>query len=373
MKARDLVSRYRDGSLSRRDFNKAAAVFGVSMMTVPVGRNAIAADGKPMYFGWAGYDDPNFIQPYIDAHGAPDYTFWGSEDEAFQKMRTGGFQPDVMAPCTYELVKWKDAGLLASLDPSRLEYVNDMFPSLENIEGSIIDGDRYFMPMDWGNSTIIYRRDLVGEAWSDENVSWEIFYTDEFKNRLGFYDSAGAIVEISALVLGYDNIFSLTDEQLVEVRKAVETQRDNMRMYWADQTTAVQALASGELVASYGWNDAYVTLKSQGYDVGLGVPKEGIFTWCCGLVMHAETEYPDEAYDMINAFSSPEAGAYEISNWGYGHANMKAFDLVPDDVLSELGLSTPEALLNSGIFFQALAPEIEEKYIRLYDEVRAGY
>ncbi|MBT5432697.1 MAG: extracellular solute-binding protein, partial [Rhodospirillaceae bacterium] len=262
MKARDLVSRYRDGSLSRRDFNKAAAVFGVSMMTVPVGRNAIAADGKPMYFGWAGYDDPNFIQPYIDAHGAPDYTFWGSEDEAFQKMRTGGFQPDVMAPCTYELVKWKDAGLLASLDPSRLEYVNDMFPSLENIEGSIIDGDRYFMPMDWGNSTIIYRRDLVGEAWSDENVSWEIFYTDEFKNRLGFYDSAGAIVEISALVLGYDNIFSLTDEQLVEVRKAVETQRDNMRMYWADQTTAVQALASGELVASYGWNDAYVTLKS---------------------------------------------------------------------------------------------------------------
>ncbi|MBT5432631.1 MAG: ABC transporter, partial [Rhodospirillaceae bacterium] len=63
----------------------------------------------------------------------------------------------------------------------------------------------------------------------------------------------------------------------------------------------------------------------------------------------------------------------EISNWGYGHANMKAFDLVPDDVLSELGLSTPEALLNSGIFFQALAPEIEEKYIRLWDEVAAGY
>jgi spermidine/putrescine-binding protein len=373
MTARDLVARYRDGSLSRRDFNKAAAAFGVSMMTVPVGRNALAADDKPMYFGWAGYDDPNFIQPYIDAHGAPNYTFWGSEDEAFQKMRTGGFQPDVMAPCTYELVKWKDAGLLASLDPSRLEYVNDMFPSLENIEGSIIDGERYFMPMDWGNSTIIYRRDLVGEAWSDENVSWKIFYTDEFKNRLGFYDSAGAIVEISALVLGYDNIFTLTDEQLVEVRKAVEVQRDNMRMYWADQTSAVQALASGELVASYGWNDAYVTLKSQGYDVGLGVPKEGIFTWCCGLVMHAETEYVDEAYDMINAFSSPEAGAYEISNWGYGHSNMKAFDLVADDVLAELGLSTPEALLGSGIFFQALAPEIEEKYIRLWDEVAAGY
>lgn len=226
---------------------------------------------------------------------------------------------------------------------------------------------------DWGNSTIIYRRDLVGEKWSDENVSWNIFYTDEFRNRLGFYDSAEAIVEISALVLGYDNIFTLTEEQLVEVRKMVAIQRDNMRMYWGDQTEATQALASGELVASYGWNDAYVTLKSQGIDVGLGVPKEGIFTWCCGMVIHAETDLLDEAYDLVNAFASPEAGAFEISNWGYGHANMKAFDLVPDDVLAELGLSTPEDLLGNGIFFQALAPDIEESYIRLWDEVRAGY
>ena len=373
MKARDLVARYRSGQLSRRDFSKAASALGVSLLTVPVTRHA-AADAKPMYFGWAGYDDQNFIDSFMEKHGAPpNYTFWGSEDEAFQKMRAGGFQPDVMAPCTYELFKWNDAGLLAPLDPERLVHLADMFPSLENIEGSVINGQRYFMPIDWGNSTIIYRRDLVGEKWSDENVSWNIFYTDEFRNRLGFYDSAEAIVEISALVLGYDNIFTLTEEQLVEVRKMVAIQRDNMRMYWGDQTEATQALASGELVASYGWNDAYVTLKSQGIDVGLGVPKEGIFTWCCGMVIHAETDLLDEAYDLVNAFASPEAGAFEISNWGYGHANMKAFDLVPDDVLAELGLSTPEDLLGNGIFFQALAPDIEESYIRLWDEVRAGY
>ena len=36
---------------------------------------------------------------------------------------------------------------------------------------------------------------------------------------MAFYDSAGAVVEVAAKVLGYDNIFSLTDEQLVEVRK----------------------------------------------------------------------------------------------------------------------------------------------------------
>lgn len=374
MKGREIVERYRDGQMTRRDFKMAAAALGVGMLTVPTGRKALAAGAAPMYFGWAGYEDTGLIQGYLDKHETPpQFQFWGSEDEAFQKMRAGGFKPDVMAPCTYELFKWNDGGLLAELDPSRLEWLGDMFPSLDDIEGSVIDGKRVFMPMDWGNSTIIYRRDLVGPEWSDENVSWGIFYTDEFANRLGFYDSAGAVVEISALVLGYENIFTLTEEQLVEVRKMVEKQRDVMRMYWSDQTEAVQALASGELVASYGWNDAYVRLKSEGYDVGLGVPKEGIFTWCCGLVMHAETDLVDEAYDLINAYTSPEAGAYEISNWGYGHANMKAFDLVPEEKLAELGLNTPEDLLGNGIFFQALDPHIEESYIRLYDEVRAGY
>ncbi len=373
MDARKLVDSFRGGQLSRREFSKALSAVGLGMVTLPVAGRSFAAE-KPIYFGWSGYDDPNFVTSYIEKHGeAPDYTFWGSEDEAFQKMRGGGFRPDVMAPCTYELIKWKNAGLIAALEPERLIHLPDMFESLEDIEGSVIDGQRYFMPIDWGNSTIIYRRDLVGEAWRDENVSWEIFYTDEFRNRLGFYDSAGAIVEISALVLGYDNIFSLTEEQLVEVRKMVAIQRDNMRMYWSDQAEAQQALASGELVASYGWNDAYVSLKSQGIDVGLGIPKEGIFTWCCGLVVHAETEFVDESYDIINAFASPESGAYEIENWGYGHANKKAFELVPEAVLADRGLSVPEALLDNGIFFQALAPDIEESYIRLWEEVRAGY
>ena len=102
------------------------------------------------------------------------------------------------------------------------------------------------------------------------------------------------------------------------------------------------------------------------------MPKEGIFTWVCGLVMHPENKNEEACYDLINAFSSPEAGAYEISNWGFGHANTKAFDLVAPERLAELGLSTPDELIDAGIFFKALDPAIEEKYIRLFEEVKAG-
>ena len=372
MDSKALIERLQDKSLTRREFKQILASAGVGLLTVPVLRRPAQAAGEVMYFGWAGYETPEFHPSYTEKYGgSPEATFWAAEDEGFQKMRQG-FTPDVMHPCTYELIKWREAGLIAPLDPDRLEWLPDMFESLSDIEGSVHDGQRYYMPMDWGNSTVLYRKDLVAPEHAGENLSWAIIYEDWYAGRIASYDST-ANVQIAGLLKGIDDIFAMTDEQLAEIRPLLEMQRQNLRFYWGDVSEIDQALASGELVAAYGWNDSYVRLRDQGIDIELGVPKEGIFTWCCGLTIHPETKNLDASYDLINAMTSPEAGAYEIESWGFGHANKKAFDLVPDDVLVALGLSTPEALLNNGIYFAAMQANVEESYIRLFDEVKAGF
>lgn len=366
----DLLHARNGGRLTRRAFAKAAAALGVGVVTLRGLPGPAQAADEITYFGWAGYDDANFNKGYTDKHGAPpNYSFWGSEEEGFQKLM-GGYEPDLMAPCTYEIDQWRSAGLLKPIDESRLVHLKDMFPAVTGIGGTVVEGKRWFVPLDWGNSTVIYRTDLVDPEYVKEN-SWKILFDDRYKGRLAAFDD-NVNVEISALLLGYDNIFSLTDEQLVKVREMMRKQRDNLRFYWTDKTQIEQALASGELVAAYGWNETYVGLRNQGISVGFMVPKEGIFTWCCGLVMHAKTENEDAVYDLINAMTSPETGAYEITTWGYGHANQKAFALVPPEKLQELNLSTPEALLNAGIFFLPLAPDIETKYNQLLEEVKGG-
>jgi len=373
MNANDIRRALRPGGLGRREALQALAAVGLGAATVPLlGRSAQAA-GEVMYFGWSGYEAPEFHQDYLAKYGgSPESSFWGSEDEAFQKLRQG-FTPDVMNPCTYELIKWREGGVITALDESRLTNLPDVFPSLVNIEGSIHEGKRYFMPMDWGNSTVIYRTDLVDPEYLAE-PSWNVLYDERYAGRIAFYDSAGAAVEIAALIAGFprEKIFSLTEEDMVKVREVMVKQRDLLRFYWNDVTEIDQALASGEIVAAYGWNESYVRMKKEGIPVGLMVPKEGIFTWCCGLVMHPSTKNPEASYDLINAMTTPETGKYEIENWGYGHSNKKAFEIVAPEKLAELGFETPEALLSSGIFFQALDGEVEEMYIRHFEEVKAG-
>ncbi len=83
------------------------------------------ADEELVVFDWAGYEDPNFFQAYVEKYGGPPtFAFFGDEEEAFQKMRAG-FTPDLAHPCSQSVAKWREAGLLAPLDTSKIEAWDD--------------------------------------------------------------------------------------------------------------------------------------------------------------------------------------------------------------------------------------------------------
>ena len=85
-------------------------------------------------------------------------------------------------------------------------------------------------------------------------------------------------------------------------------------------------MASGEIVASYGWNSSYSTLKGQGVDVGYMTPKEGRLTWVDVTVRIKGGEgSEDEALAYIDAFISAESGKVLIDKFGYGSPNAKAY------------------------------------------------
>ena len=362
----------KSASMSRRDVNKLFAAAGVSLVTVPFGAAPSSAAGEVTYMGWSGYEEPGTHGDYIEKYGgSPGFTYWGDMDSGFTKVMQG-FVADVMHPCTDKITKWIDGGIAAELDPDRLTHLSEIMPELLDIRGTVVDGKRYMVPLDWGNETIIYRSDLLDPEDQGDNLSYGIFFDDKYRSRLAAYNAAEGEVQMAALYLGFENINSLTDAELAEIRPLLKKQREVVQFYWDSPTEAEQALASGEIVALYGWNDSFARLREQGLPVVLGVPKEGMRTWVCGLVLHPETTNVEAAYDLINAMTSASAGAYLIENWGIGHANRKAFEAVPADVLEAYSLTEPTEFLANGIFFEEMAPEDQQRYIDLFEEVRMG-
>ena len=126
------------------------------------------------------------------------------------------------------------------------------------------------------------------------------------------------------------------------------------------------------MVGAVTCNDSILELTNQGLPVKFMNPKEGAMTWTCGIALSPWAENLDRAYDIIDAMIGPRAGQWEIENMGYGHANLKAFDLVDEKDLISRGLTRdPEALLGSGIFQAPIQTEPELQ--AMFEEVKAGF
>jgi spermidine/putrescine transport system substrate-binding protein len=348
------------------------AAAGVASIAVPLAPRRARASGEVTYFTWAGYDLPDFAASYVGTYGGPpNYAIFGEEEEALQKMRAG-YRPDISHPCTYSVGRWRDTGLMKPIDVTRLSHYADVWDDLKSIEIAQAEGQTWFVPWDWGNSSVLYRTDLVDPSYV-ENESWGILFDERYEGRLGVYDAVDGAVIVAALYAGVTNPFAMTDAEIETVRAILEKQRPLLRFYWTDQSAVEQGLASGEIVAAYAWNSSVVTLKAQGLPVKYMNPKEGILTWVCGFMMLKDGPGDEQAaYDFIDAALAPESGQYLINEYGYGHSNRKSFDLVPPERLEELAISTPEALFKQGIFFQPIEPSIREKYIAMFEEVKAG-
>jgi len=369
-----------DGRLTRRQAHRIMASFGIGTVAAPMlaGGAAASPEDQPVFFTWAGYDSPEFMVHYVAEHGEePRYTFFGDEDEAFAKMR-GGYAPHVTYPCGVSLKLWYDGGLLAPIDTGMLSNWPDVMDIFKNAPHSVVDGDRVYVPEDWGQTSLVIRTDLAPEYADPENQTWAALWDEKYAGRVAISDYSYEAFAIAALVLGYDP-WTLTEEQRKECAELLRKQIPLNRMFTTSSTEQGQALASGELVISAGTNGLLWELmevaETAGFEWTWATPKEGAMTWHCGLCIHPsaiEDGFYEKCHDLIDSMISPEAGAFEIGNWYYGHTNRKAYESFDDAFLRSIGLAKDiEAFLAQSIFVQSMnEPEV---LALQWEELKAGF
>ena len=370
----DIVEMFATGQMSRRKFNKYLASLGVTTVTMPMwsGAARAAAEDHPNVFTWEGWDAKLHHLEYHNKYGEyPNFSIFGDEEEAFAKIRAGA-QYDVLHPCSYKVEIWRDAGIIQPIDTSMLSHWDELIPSLKEMPGMTVNGDVYFVAADWGLTSVLYRPDLVDEKYQ-EDETWGILWDERYAGRISMSDSLIDGVMVAAIYGGAKDPFNMTNEEVEVTRELLRKQLPLLRYWWSSPTDLENSMAAGELVATSSWNDAYTALKAAGINVKYMNPKEGAMTWVCGfcLASDADPAKLEKSHDAIDAFLSPDSGVLSILDEGYGHANVHSYDLVPESLLQERGLSKdPEAILNAGIFQEPIANEAVLQ--AMFEEIKAG-
>ena len=366
--------------LTRRQTMKALASVGVGSVMLPSigGLAAAAEEDHPVFFTWVGYNDPEFLVHYINKYGEePRYAFFDSEEDAFQKMRAG-YEPDMHFPCGASLKLWNDGGLFAPIDTSLLSNWPDVLDVFKAAPNSVIDGKRIYVPEDWGQSSLIIRTDLAPEYADPENQTWTALWDEKYAGRIGMTDYSYIAYQAAALILGYTP-WDMTTEELDACTELLRKQIPLNRTISTSTTDLGQALASGELVIAAAENSLIGTMQevAEGTDIKWTwiTPKEGALTWHCGLSIHPaamKSGMYERCHEIIDSMISPEAGAFEIANWYYGHSNRRSYEGFTDEFLRSIGLAKDvEAYLSQTAFVQEM--NNMDKVNELWEGVKAGF
>lgn len=319
-------------------FKGATALATLLALALP----AVAADDKMLVFDWAGFEDENFYPAYIAKHGvAPSFTFFGDDDEAFQKVNAG-FRADVVHPCSQMVGKYRDAGLIEPWDTSRIENFGKISPGFLKSKTFVDDGTVWFIPTYWGSTAIAYRTDMVPE---EDVRTLQVFKDPKYAGRISLPDNTDDVWALALLATGVSDWTTMGEAEFKAAADWLREVHPNVRTYWADGAELAQLMQSGEVVISWAWSETPAALKAEDVPVAYArEPAEGSSTWFCGYVnvKNAPGE-EDRAYDYINAWLSPETANYIVNAWGYGHSNGEAMAGIDADTLADAGLGPIEA------------------------------
>ena len=337
-----------------------------ALMALAAAAPAKAAE-KLAYFTWSGYELPDFNKSYVAAHpDALDISVFGDDDDAYTKVKAG-FHPDIAHPCYDKVAIWRKAGLIQPIDTARLKNWDTIFPIFKKLPDlQAEDGKVWMVPWDWGNTSILYRTDLI----KNPEQSWNLLWDKQYTGRIATIDAVHDTPIVAGLLAGV-NPFDLGAGDLDKVAAKLREQRPLLRSYTTDMTSVEQSLASGELVAAMTWNASATTLKKQGVKVEFMKPKEGMLTWACGIVILKDAAHVDLAYDFINSRLEAESGKQLIEQYGYGSASSAAFAQVPKEDLDRLQLpADPEVMLKTTVFTGPMKQN--EDLAKMFEKVKAG-
>ena len=315
---------------------------------------------------WAGYDDVAFWVDFSEAKPDTDVTFeFGDTDVNILSQMEGGSSADIFHFYTGYQQFYVDAGLVAEIDTSKLtnwDKVPDSYKELGQV-----DGKQYFIPWDWGFTSILYNTDEVPEV-----TSWDVLFNEDYAGHISMWNDGPGAVTVSSYIHGYDET-AITDEQLADIEAEWIAQKPLNAFYWSSETELCPAISDGTVWVAYAWQGCYALALSEpdGAPVAYANPEEGRNSWVGLYGISTESDSPDLAHEFLDLKLAEASCRAAVELFYYGCANGEVMAAVDDPFLIEVFSLDDPSILETTNFTPAVTPEQRDAWTSMWERVQA--
>jgi len=306
------------------------------------------------------------VSGFEDKYGVKvNSTFIGSNDELVAKLKGGGANLYDLASPSVDTVKiLMDAGLVQPINLNNVPNFQTVYPVFQQLAPKAND-DVYGVPMCWGVIPLLADLDEIPNPAD----SWAILWDSKYKGKISVWNDISSIYS-TALLLGYQNLYTLSDEQLDAVKEKMLEQKPLVRKYWSTAGELTNLFANHEVwVASSWFGLTYTQLTDQGRHMKEYVPKEGATAWVDYWmeVKGASNAYTAELY--LNYIHEAKTQAIINEVTGYGVSNSNSVEAMDPKRVSIYHQDDPEFL--AALHYWQFVPRRQE-YLNVLNEVLAA-
>lgn len=316
---------------------------------------------------WEGYADQSFIKEFeVQCKCKVVATYMGTSDELVAKLRGGSAANyDVISPSSDVAAMLTKSGMVAPLDLSKVPSYAQISKRLTDKTLVKNDGKVYGVPLVWGPNPLLFDTATIKET----PKSWADFWKPEYKGKLAVWDDLSTIY-MTAQVLGFDNLYTLTDEQLQKVKEKLITLKPNIRKIWATGGELINLFQNHEITAAMGWPLMTSALKKANFPIGETIPKEKTTGWIDHLMITDASKNKELAYQFIEYMSQAKTQKALADVTGYVPVNMEAKKLMTPEQQKTLHLDNADEYM-AGLYFWEDVPR-RDKYNEIWNEVKAA-
>ena len=225
--------------------------------------------------------------------------------------------------------------LIKNFDIDKIPYYQDLHHSLRYTDWGQFDGKVYAVPWAWGPTGLLYDSNELSEP-----ESWNIFWDPKYKGKVAFWDDI-SMIWITALTLGYKNVYNLTHEQLDEVKKKLLQLNGQLHSIYKGEQEEINLLISGNILITNSWFDPSARLAKHNMQFKMVIPEEGAVGMFDSYLLSRNNKLMEVSHDFINHQISPEVQLQLSRTTGLAPSNIETLALMSQDEIKDLHLDDP--------------------------------
>ena len=327
---------------NRRTFLKSTVAAGAVASVGPwYTADAQSTSGSLSIINW---DDelPNPVVPNFEkATGIKvNLTPFSQNEEQINKLQaTKGAGFDLCMPTHDRAPQFKDIGVLAQLDESKLD-LGGLIPSLLTpARKDWTDGGKIlWVPHCWGTEAISWRNDLtkIVPAKLSYGTLWEDQYKGKVQGRphslllgIGLWMDGADKLKSNRMLDAFKGEADMKKIYDVLLKEAV-ARKPWIKQFWDSADNTKSGLMTNGVVIGQTWDGPAISLKKTGQPVSYQAPKEGAIGWIDGFALTKAAKNVAQAYAFLKYIHSAKGSAEVAEGSGYNPGNKDATPLLSE-------------------------------------------